>query len=67
MKKELKDKSYNPKNDSFMPRLFRKISHQNGERTTTSNFSHGSKISREINSAGWTPKVSTYDNNVSLS
>ena len=63
--KDLKDKKYNPKNDKFMPRLFRKIGHQNGERSTGQ--SNMSRDSRNLNSAGWTPQVSQYDNNMSLS
>ena len=63
--KDLKEKSYNPKNDPLMPRLFRKISHQNGERPFGS--SHMSKGTRLPGVPNWTPKASHYDNNASLS
>ena len=58
LKKELKEKSYNPNDDSFLPRLKRKTAHLTGRMTQMSQISR-----RNIFSA----HVSLYDNNQSIS
>ena len=61
LEEERKKKNYNPGKDAMMPRLFRKISHQMGS-TGRSNMTSMSKGG----SLDWA-KVSTYDNNESIS
>ena len=43
LKKQLQEKKYNPKVDSTMPRLFRKISHQEGPKFNRSQISSASQ------------------------
>ena len=57
LSKEIKEKSYNPTQDTFMPRLKRKIGHLTGEM---------SQMTSTTRKGTFSARVSLYDNNGSI-